>query len=116
MTFASFTQLMRERLSVEMSADATGIIAVPVLTLIFLGYCFLQAKFIRRGKPLTKLQKQMLVYGTIFVFGACYLIIFQQVLSDFFHSENAWKVAVVVWGLLLSITAWQRNRRVRNSN
>lgn len=98
------------------SADVTAIVAIPILTLIFCAYCFLQAKFIRRGKPLTKLQKQMLVYGTIFAFGMGYLIVFQNALGNIFHHQSAWKFAIIIWGLLLLFTAWQRNRSARNSN
>ena len=98
------------------SPDLTDIIAIPMLTIVFYAFCFLQAKAIRRGEPLTPVQKQMLAYGTVFVFVMGYLIVFQKPLGNLFHSENAWKLAIVIWAVLLSVMGWLRNRKERISN
>jgi hypothetical protein len=90
--------------------DLTDIVAVPIFTIVFYIVCVFRAKAVRQGKPLTDIQKQMLAYATLFVFGMGYIIVLKKPLGDALHWEGAWKWTIAVWCLLLSLVAWARNR------
>jgi len=70
----------------------------------------------RRGKPLTRLRRGMILYSTAFVFGAAYAILFQDSLGAFLHWREAWIAAIILWGILLAIVAWRRNYAHRSSD
>jgi hypothetical protein len=82
----------------------------PILTAMFVGICYLWARSVRRGKPVTQLQRAMILYATVFVFGAAYVILFQNRIAAFIHWENAWIAALMVWGAFLALIAWRRYR------
>lgn len=87
-----------------------NIVAPPVLTFIFSGICYSWACATRRGKPLTPLQRGMILYATIFALGMVYLILFQDVVGEFLRWKDAWIAALVLWGLVLAVLAWRRHR------
>lgn len=96
--------------------DVVKIFAPPILTLMFFGICYLWARATRRGKPLTHLQRGMVLYATVFAFGMTYVILFQDNLSAFFHWKEAWIATIVLWGIVLAIVAWWRERAIRSDN
>lgn len=87
-----------------------NIIAPPVLALMFSVICYGWARATRRGKPLTSLQRGMILYATIFALGMVYLILFQDGLGKFLRWKDAWIAALVLWGLILAALAWWRHR------
>jgi hypothetical protein len=90
--------------------DLVNIFAPPVLTLTFGGICYLWARAVRRGRPLTQLQRKMIFYATAFAIGMTYAILFQDTLGALVHWKNAWIATLVLWFFLLAIVAWLRNR------
>jgi formate/nitrite transporter FocA (FNT family) len=96
--------------------DVVKIFAPPVLTFLFLGICYLWARAARRGKPLTHLQRGMILYATAFAFGMTYVILFQDNLAAYLHWKDAWIATIVLWGIVLAILAWRRRRVVRPDN
>jgi hypothetical protein len=92
-----------------------NIFAPPILSVVFSGICYLWARTTRRGKLLTSLQRGMVFYATIFAIGMVYMILFQDNLGAFLRWKDAWIAAIVSWGILLAIIAWQRSRAHRAS-
>jgi tryptophan-rich sensory protein len=84
--------------------------APPILTLIFSGICYGWARTTRRGKPLTSMQRQMIVYATVFALGMAYLILFQDELGRFLRWGDAWIAGLILWGVMLAAFAWCRHR------
>jgi hypothetical protein len=85
--------------------DFTDILAPPVLTLIALIFCYLWAKGVRRGQPLTVFQKRLILYATIFMLGMSYTIIFHDQIGAALHLTQAWTGIVVAWAVLLVLIA-----------
>jgi hypothetical protein len=81
-----------------------------VLSGAFLGMSYLWARGTRRGKPLTKLQRRMVVYSTAFICGATYAILFQDHLGESLGWRNAWIAAIVAWAAVLVIFAYAQYR------
>jgi tryptophan-rich sensory protein len=92
------------------SNEIFNIVAPPILTLIFSGICYAWARTTRRGKPLTSLQRGMILYAAVFALGMVYLILFQDGLGRFFRWRDAWIAALVLWGVMLAALAWRRHR------
>lgn len=93
--------------------DVVTLFAPPILTLVFLGIGYLWARTTRRGRPLTRLQRGMILYAVLFVFGMEYLIMFQDELGAFLHWKSVWIAAGALWGMLLAVIAWWRNHAIR---
>ena len=91
--------------------DPFAIFAPPILTLVVLVLGYVHARIIRRGKPLSSIQRKMLFYATFFVLGMGYATMLQDHLAALFHWENAWVAVMVAWGALLAAIAWTRYRR-----
>ena len=91
--------------------DPAAIFAPPILTLIVLVLGYVQSRIIRRGKPLSSIQRKLMFYMPAFVLGMTYTIMLQDHLAVLFHWENAWIAVMVTWGALLAAIAWTRYRR-----
>lgn len=84
-----------------------SIFAPPILTLIFSGICYSWARAARRGKPVTRLQRAMIIYATTFVFGMAYAILLQDKLGELLHWRKSWIAAIGLWAALLGLVAWR---------
>ena len=91
--------------------DPFAIFAPPIITLVVLVLGYVQSWIIRRGQPLTSIQRKLLFYGTVFTLGMCYAIAFQDELAALFHWQSSWIAVMVAWGALLAAIAWMRHRR-----
>jgi hypothetical protein len=83
-----------------------NVIATPILTIILFVVCYSHLRAIRRGKPLTNLQKQMLTWTCIFCFGAGYSIVFKDFLSRISHWGGAWLLTTAIWAALVTSGFW----------
>jgi hypothetical protein len=97
----------------QMNVDVVGVFFVPILTLILAVICYAYARAIRRGQPLTTVQKRMIIYACAFCFGMGYAMIFKDQLAAALRWDDAWVPLTVLWGLLLATFAWYRHRRSR---
>lgn len=82
--------------------DLTDVVAPPFLTLIGLAFCYLWAKGVVRGRPLTVFQKRLILYATIFMLGMSYTIIFHGQIGAALHWAHAWIGIVAAWAVLLA--------------
>ena len=75
-----------------MKIDVAGIVFVPIgtLTVFLVGYMWCRA--VRGGRPLTRVQKTMIMYTCLFCFGMGYAIILQRELAFLLHWKEAWVV------------------------
>src|SRR5271170_7082766 len=76
--------------SMQMNIDVEGVIFIPVLTLVLAAICYGYARAIRRGQPLTGVQKRMIVYACVFCFGMGYAMVFKNQLKAALRWEDAW--------------------------
>ena len=73
------------------------------------------ARAIRRGQPLTLVQKRMIRYTCAFCFGMGYTMVFKDQLKNALGWGDAWVAVTVIWGLILATSAWLRHRRHRQN-
>lgn len=90
--------------------DPFAIFAPPILTLIVIVLGYLQSRMIRRGRPLSPLQRKLMFYMPTFVLGMGYAIMLQDQLAALFHWKNAWIAVMAAWGALLAAIAWTKYR------
>lgn len=90
--------------------DPFAIFAPPILTVICVILGYLHGRIIRRGKPLSSIQKKMLFYFAFFILGMGYAIMLQDQLAVLLHWRNAWIAVMVAWAALLAVVAWKRYR------
>ena len=94
-----------------MKIDLAGIVFVPIGTLMLLLVGYMWCRAVRGGRPLTRVQKTMLMYTCLFCFGMCYAIIFHRELAFLLHWKGAWVAITVVWGVVLAAAiVWKRRR------
>jgi len=98
-----------------MKNDVSDLFAAPILALLFSGIGYLWARTSRRGKPLTRLQRRMILYATTFILGAAYAILFQEGLGVFLHWREAWIAAIILWAALLAVIAWRGANRASDT-
>ena len=98
-----------------MNVDVEGIIFIPILTLVLAAICYGYARAVRRGQPITAVQKRMIMYACVFCLGMGYALIFKDQLKATLRLEHAWVALTVLWGLMLATLAWYRHRRNRPS-
>jgi len=94
--------------------DIDDALAPPILTLISVILGYLWGRTVRRGKPLSSIQKTMLFYFGLLMLGLTYAIILQVQLAILFHWKNAWVAVMVAWGALLATIAWAKHRGTRS--
>jgi predicted Na+-dependent transporter len=99
----------------QMSIDVEGVIFIPVLTLVLAAICYSYARAVRRGQPLTGVQKRMIAYACVFCFGMGYSMVFKDQLKAALRWKDAWVGFTILWGLMLATFAWYRHRRNRRS-
>src|SRR5579863_4929502 len=80
------------------SLDPFDLPLPPVVTLAVLVLGYVQSRIIRRGKPLSSIQRKLLFYGPVFTLGMTYAMAFHGQLAALFHWENAWIAVMVAWG------------------
>jgi hypothetical protein len=85
----------------------------PVLTLIGSVLGYLWCRTVRRGKPVSSIQRNMLFYFAVFILGMTYAMALHGQIAALLHWQNAWVAAILVWSALLSAIAWIRYRRDR---
>ena len=90
--------------------DSFDLLAPPILTLIGTVLGYLWCRTVRRGQPLSPIQRNMLFYFAVFVLGMGYAIMLQDRLAILFHWESAWIAVMMAWGVLLAVIAWARHR------
>jgi hypothetical protein len=90
--------------------DLFDLLFPPVITLVVLVLGYVQSRIIRRGKPLSSLQRKLMFYGPVFTLGMCYAIMLQDHLAALFHWQSACIAVIVAWGALLAAIAWTRYR------
>jgi hypothetical protein len=96
---------------VKTDINPFAIFAPPILTLIGVALGYSQCRRIRGGKPLSSIQRKMVLYFAFLLLGMGYAIMLQDHLGALFHWENAWIAVMVAWGTLLAAIAWTRYRR-----
>ena len=94
-----------------MKIDVAGIVFVPIGTLMVFLVGYTWCRGVRGGRPLTRVQKTMIMYTCLFCIGMGYAIIFQRELAFLLHWKDAWVAITVAWGLVLAAaTVWKRRR------
>jgi len=96
--------------------DAIDVFAPSVVTLIAVVFAYFWSRGVRGGKPLTSFQKRLMWYGSAFVFGMTYTVMFHSQLSSLVHWKQAWIAIVIAWGLSLTSIAWYQHRRHSTDN
>jgi|KBSMisStaDraftv2_1062788.scaffolds.fasta_scaffold57635_2 TRAP-type mannitol/chloroaromatic compound transport system permease small subunit len=69
--------------------DPFAIFAPPILALVVLVLGYVQSRMIRRGRPLSSIQRKLMFYGPVFTLGMCYAIMLQDHLAVLFHWKSA---------------------------
>jgi hypothetical protein len=95
--------------------DPIDAVAPLVVTLITVVLSYLWSRGVRGGKQLTLFQRGLMWYGSIFVFGMTYTVMFHDQLSALVHWRQAWIAIVIAWGAFLASIAWYLGRRRRIS-
>jgi hypothetical protein len=95
--------------------DVEGILLVPVLTALLAAICYAYARMVRHGRPLTSVQKRMVLCACIFAFGMGNAIVLQDLLASWSNWGKAWIGATVAWGLLVALAAWLISRQASSS-
>ena len=90
--------------------DPFAIFFPPILTLIVIALGYSQSRRIRGGKPLSSIQRKLMLYMPAFVLAMGYAMAFHEQLAALFHWEKAWLAVMVAWGALLAVIAWTRHR------
>ena len=93
--------------------DVEGAIFIPILTFVLAAICYGYARTVRRGQPLTSVQKGMIGYVCVFCFGMGYAMVFKDQLKAALDWDGTWVAVIALWGLMLAAFAWYRHRRDR---
>jgi branched-subunit amino acid ABC-type transport system permease component len=96
--------------------DAIDVVAPSVVTLIAVVLAYSWSRRVRGGGPLTSFQKRLMWYGSAFVFGMTYTVMFHNQLSRLVHWKQAWIAIVIAWGFSLTLIAWYQYRRHSTDN
>ena len=68
--------------------DPFAIFAPPIITLAVLVLGYVQSRIIRRGRPLSSIQRKLMFYGPVFTLGMTYAIAFNDQLTALFRWEK----------------------------
>jgi hypothetical protein len=90
--------------------DPTDFLVSFVLSLIFLALSWGWARTVRRGQPMTRVQKLMLLYSYLFALGMSECMAGHKYLANWFHWERAWIAAIIIWAMVIAAVAWLRHR------
>ncbi len=90
--------------------DAVDILAPPTITLIATVCGYMWSRTVRRGRPMTSFQRKMMWYGPMFILSTTYAAILHDQLAIATHWTFAWIAVIAIWGTLLALVAWVRDR------
>jgi len=79
---------------------------ITVGALIFLALSWSWARMVRRGRSLTPRMRKMLTFGSLFVFGSAYIMMFGSWSA---WPQKLWFVLIAAWGAALALVAWWRH-------
>jgi len=93
-----------------MTIDVSDALMPVALAAVFLVLGWTSTRSINGGRPLNRVQRGMLAYGSSFVLGAGYLAFVGSLL----HLKSGYWVALIAgWGAILGYIAWRRYKHHR---
>lgn len=82
------------------------------VSVIFIALAWLYMRSINAGRPLRPIQREMLLYGFLFVFGMGSAML---LIADLRGPKRLLFPIIGLWGVLLAAVAWWRHRNLKHS-